>query len=467
MKSLRVALSSILIILIIALPVAADIDTMLNNVVSGVYVQNPGVYQSPSTTTLSAGSFSFRLSNDLLGKPALSFTAPKANLSCSGMDFDAGMLSILNLDQFESMLSQAGASLAWGVMIGIVYSLPGVGEAFQKLNEWARMAQSLFQQPCSVGKALGGKIGTSIFAQQESEKPEQKAGDGILSNLQQGVKELYNLIKMEDLYKTLPYSALNNAGLTDGTLQDLIASFFGILDIYLVDNDNNRIEYRAGDDISSKCGGKACGPQNIRAVVKMRKVESVEEILYGGNLNLYNCSTLNGNTCESIGEYTATTEGLQAKITTKLKTVVDSYYSKGTVTFGSEVKAMAVMLPNLSEMLKYAIMMKKYRSDDDATKIINALAEYISLLLLYNVLDTVEGYTGTAIGSNTMNMTQTELQMYQRQMESAKRSLAERVDLAGKRYQLIKQSYDMYQAIKADADTQVIQKFGKGAAMFR
>ncbi|MBI3592364.1 MAG: conjugal transfer protein TraH, partial [Nitrospirae bacterium] len=89
----KTIVSIVLILLIIATPVMANIDNVLDNVVSGAYVQKPGAYKSPSYSTMSMGSMSFRLKNDVLGKPVFSLRPPRANLSCSGMDFDAGMIS--------------------------------------------------------------------------------------------------------------------------------------------------------------------------------------------------------------------------------------------------------------------------------------------------------------------------------------------------------------------------------------
>ena len=141
----------------------ADIDGMLQNVVGGIQVTGPGIYKSSSMTTLSGGNGSFRLNQNLLGQPAITFQAPSLNASCAGLNWDAGALGLMNIGQFAGMLEQAGSAMAWGVMVGLVYSLPGVGEAFQKLNEWARFIQQAGHAACGIGEQAGLNIGHDIF----------------------------------------------------------------------------------------------------------------------------------------------------------------------------------------------------------------------------------------------------------------------------------------------------------------
>ena len=61
----------------------------------------------------------------------------------------------MNLERLGQQLSQAGASLAYGVLIGLVYTMPGVEQTFTKLNEWSQWLQSFLSESCNIGTAVG------------------------------------------------------------------------------------------------------------------------------------------------------------------------------------------------------------------------------------------------------------------------------------------------------------------------
>lgn len=87
------------------------------------------------------------------------FQAPEIQASCSGISFKGMFGSIANLDEIQKQLEQAGSSFAWGVLVGIIYSLPGIGEIFSKLDAWAKKIQAMLADACNAGINLGKSIG--------------------------------------------------------------------------------------------------------------------------------------------------------------------------------------------------------------------------------------------------------------------------------------------------------------------
>jgi hypothetical protein len=470
MQYTRFFISVLLIVIIIASPVMATVDSMLDNVVSGVYTQDPGVYQSPSTTTLSGGSFSFRLKNDVLGRPLINFKTPQASISCSGMDFDAGMMSILNLDLFEQMLSQGGASLAWGVMIGLVYSLPGVGESFQKLNEWSRDIQKLMQSPCQVGKYIGTQagapIGSAIRDALGLKKSEEKAKESG-SDISQTMKKVLDYIKIEDFYKTYPYAALKRTNLDDDTTA-LLAGFFGVLDIYLEYNRAKVVPNDPNTKFSEACGGQPCGPDHVKMKVLRKPATALfDALIYGSNEGAkgYKCIASNvGDACSDVVDVQVSTAGLVNKISLLLKTAIDSYAVGGGVSNTENIKNFNSMLPQLQGMLKYAANYQKFRPTESKDARINkVLSEYLSILILHHVFESMYAYIYSAVGSNPANGTQQEIKDYLALIEGGKNQFEKYVDKVTKNYSILAQSYEQYKATYEQALSQVGKKLGQGA----
>lgn len=72
-----------------------------------------------------SGGYYFRFMGGTNPQPVWSFSPPEIQAGCNGLNMKGMFVSLLGLDQFGSMLQNAGASLAWGIAIGLVYSLQG------------------------------------------------------------------------------------------------------------------------------------------------------------------------------------------------------------------------------------------------------------------------------------------------------------------------------------------------------
>ncbi|MEV9477562.1 conjugal transfer protein TraH [Aliarcobacter butzleri] len=114
-------------------------------------------------TYLSGGAIEVRFKTSGNYPPIFAFGAPSLKASCRGITFDAGYAMFMNLERLGQQLSQAGTSLAYGVLIGLVYTMPGVEQAFTKLNEWSQWLQSFLNESCNIGTNFGKEIGTSLW----------------------------------------------------------------------------------------------------------------------------------------------------------------------------------------------------------------------------------------------------------------------------------------------------------------
>ncbi len=253
-----------------------NINQLLDNIVLGSYYQRPGQIISTNYNTFTAGSFSFRLRQDLLNKPMFAFQPPRATLSCAGLDFDAGWLSIMNLDTLNQLLQQAGASFMWGVVVGLIYSLPGITEAFDKLQKWGRYAQFLGQNACQMGINAGSSLREAILGRETKNSAERSLASGVVSTIGEGFKSFKSNVNFNNLYGVYPYEFLYNI-YSDKDLVDLIASFTGVIIWGPVDSEGN------------PCRSEDC-IENVRTVYLPPLESNIENIIHGtSNIEVYDC----------------------------------------------------------------------------------------------------------------------------------------------------------------------------------
>ena len=481
----RVIISVVLLVVIVAVPVLADIDGMLDNIVGGVYVQNPGIYKSPSSTTMSLGSTSFRLKNDLLGKPMTSFTPPRATVSCSGMDFDAGMMSLLNLDQFESMLGQAGASAAWGVMIGLVYSLPGVKDAWSSVQEFAREMQKLAGNSCAIGTALGKNIGSEWWGDKSKKGAENQVGGGLSTAYEIARDTILESLKHDDIYQTVPYSSLAKAGINDPDIRNLLASWFGVFDIYLKSNvDGKRLPFSSGTNLKDCGGGVPCNENNVDWNMAPPLIDSLDQLMNGGPMKIYTCTTLNGDVCDNGINYSETTVvGLRKKIKDSIVVVREmlSGNAAGTALQDNTVKdpsnsaifAYARVVPNFLDVLNYAAVLKT-ASDSSLQGMSDTVTDNTSELVGYVILESFirQARNYIDISSNQDPIVKNKIpghvfKDYLLQISNAEAQLLAYGDVLNKKYQMHINAYNNYKSLRDYGSKAVVNVFGSGVLMFK
>jgi len=113
-------------------------------------------YTEPNgTTNYYSPSMSIRFDRPKVTGPLFAFTPPSLEAGCSGIDIKGMFMSLIGGDELEQLFSDAGTSVAWGIALGIIYSLPGVANAFKFINGWAKKLQQLLAAACGAGIEIG------------------------------------------------------------------------------------------------------------------------------------------------------------------------------------------------------------------------------------------------------------------------------------------------------------------------
>ena len=123
-----------------------------------------GSWESPITGAnyVYGGSYTFKFKRSKNYTPLFQGEMPSYKIGCNGMSLKGGFLALLGLDDIQVQLQDAGAAFAWGIMMGLEYTLPSIASVFKTLQQWARTLQSLMQNACNIGKALAKYAADSL-----------------------------------------------------------------------------------------------------------------------------------------------------------------------------------------------------------------------------------------------------------------------------------------------------------------
>lgn len=154
---------------------------------------------------------------------------PSATLGCAGMSFKGMFMSLLNISQIGDQLKDAGAAFAWGIILGLVTSLPGIKEVFDTINKWANQIQSLLANACNIGKKLASE---SQFKADMDNAFEKKAKDFKESNswvgeAQRNAGNVAGFISYELTAAQDWASSSDTKEDREGTIFDMIKTMFG------------------------------------------------------------------------------------------------------------------------------------------------------------------------------------------------------------------------------------------------
>jgi len=369
----------------------ADINALLDNIVLGSYSSPAGTIRSPNYTTFAGPSFGFRLNTSLINKPVLSWQLPRATISCAGLDFDAGWLSIMNLNTLAQMLQQAGASFMWGVAIGLVYSLPGIAEAYDMLQKWGRYSQFLGMNACQAGIAAGKGLYTAFREALKTESMENAIATGLKSTAEEALKNYKENINVEKAFGIFPYEVYYSS-LSDKDLADLIASFTGVLLFYPADTNG------------SICARKECLDRvRVKYLPPLGKL-TIDQIIDGGAgyVEVYDCNwgmlSVDGKSvmfCSNVSEGGLPTRKIN--ITKGLADLEYDYLSEivnkmeiGTTLTSNELTYLSTTpIQNLIKFLNYAKTLRTLGRNKESEELLRNLA-YLSAglkirSLLYSV----------------------------------------------------------------------------------
>lgn len=452
----------------LVVPSKADIDSTLDKIVGSSYYMPPGEVKSPTTNTWTLGSYSFRLKNDLLNRPVLSLRPPQATFSCSGADFDAGMLSMLNLNTFGDMLQQAGSSVAWGIVIGLVYSLPGVGDAFQKLNEWARMFQQLISNSCMIGTQLGQDWGSKIFHKKANNAQGEKVASGAVSSFEEAHKYFLRYIRetgrLKQFFGAIPYGPLYEGGWTDTETADLIATLFGV------------IEWRAVDTSGNDCTSESClNPSSVKVVYYPPIANSLQDIVNGSTTKLYHCNweydtNIRAFKCKggiSVIDKSIT-QGLRDKVIEQIDGIVDDIIDASFSATPEDARWIkSVPLPNFPEVINYLAILKKMGFTNQYKSTLYGVSELVSVVMLKSLVDNAY-LTLSSIGRYFSNKeTPKDLQEAFQNIDKVKAQIDDYIQKnIQSNYLTIQVAFQTYRSIKSAVEKGFVEKFGQTAYLF-
>jgi len=179
-----------------------DIAKSLRNI-GGIYANqtDPNSWKDPSTgiNYYSGGSLEVRFKSNTQYAPFFDARGPSIKAGCSGFSFDAGFASIIDLNGITSQLSQAATSIVGGFMSAILYATPILGDIIQTVKKISDAIQSMLENACNVGKALGNAssdIISSHLMTKDQDKYVQDSKDiGVLAGAKKFIDDKASDIK--------------------------------------------------------------------------------------------------------------------------------------------------------------------------------------------------------------------------------------------------------------------------------
>ena len=131
-------------------------DTILKNVTPG------GIYEDPSNKAqyIYGGNVVYKFKDSARGSaPLISFAPPGFKAGCNGISFTGGFLQVLGLDGLADQIQNAGTAVIYGILVGLIYSLPALEKVFAHIRQWSEWLQQMLKSACSSGIAMGREIG--------------------------------------------------------------------------------------------------------------------------------------------------------------------------------------------------------------------------------------------------------------------------------------------------------------------
>ena len=189
-----------------------------------------GTIDSKKGGFYSSGNVYFRFGPGMSRyEPFFHISPPDISAGCNGFNLKGLFVSFIGFERIAKMLKSAGASFAWGIVVGLIYSLPGIFSAFKMLNTWAKKIMQLLQNACKSGQDIGKSIsdisgftnlvngGKTNMNKYISKLSPQSAADAAES----GTKTVMNYFGIKSSTFFGSNDQLNNSDLDDNTLEGL------------------------------------------------------------------------------------------------------------------------------------------------------------------------------------------------------------------------------------------------------
>jgi len=136
-------------------------DHILKNVTPG------GLYEDPTNKSqyIYGGNIIYKFKDTARGMPPLiSFAPPGIKAGCNGISFTGGFLQVLGLDGLADQIQNAGTAVIYGILVGLIYSLPALEKVFAHIRQWSEWLQQMLKSACASGVAMGRAIGDKAFS---------------------------------------------------------------------------------------------------------------------------------------------------------------------------------------------------------------------------------------------------------------------------------------------------------------
>lgn len=135
--------------------VSDNFQNILKNVTPGVSRTNPD-----GSKTIGTPSIYFRFGNEFNAiEPIFHISPMEVSYGCGGFSIKGMFMTMLGLDRIQEMLKSSSQSFAYGIVVGLIYTMPGIFHSFQMINQWAKKIQDMMANACNAGKALGKELG--------------------------------------------------------------------------------------------------------------------------------------------------------------------------------------------------------------------------------------------------------------------------------------------------------------------
>lgn len=145
-----------------------------NSTKSGVIKNEDG------STGFSGGSVTFRFNNEMDSyEPWLDLQAPTARFGCNGFDINGGFADFIGVNGIAQQLGSASGALVWGLLVGLVNSMPTLEHIFSKIKAWVDWLQNIVRDSCNIGSTISSSIMDKVGATSGMSKFMNKAEDLI------------------------------------------------------------------------------------------------------------------------------------------------------------------------------------------------------------------------------------------------------------------------------------------------
>ena len=259
----KIIIAPLLIVIIMGPPGANANITNINEANFGQYAF-PTVKRLPGGMGYAVGGNYFMRLGSVGGtKPIISITPPDIRMGCGGLSIRGMFMSFLGLDELSTMLSDSGTTVAWGLMLGLVESLPSISQTLEQVQTFVRNIQKLLANSCQTAK---------ILAQRWQHKPVIGAiNDGIGSintadhSLAEKIKKWNNSMMntFAGLLKDGDVTDEKKGGMISQLIANDFATAFGTWGAYLYAFMNRyNIKYsKMGDVLAAGGGGQSVTTQ--------------------------------------------------------------------------------------------------------------------------------------------------------------------------------------------------------------